>query len=69
MRFTQLTPAIAAFPELYSYYCDACGEAVKNVGPLKVIPFGRMVGNCEQHCCPGHFKRNVAYWAPFDLWE
>jgi hypothetical protein len=32
MRFTRLIPAIGAIPELYSYYCDSCGEAVTEVG-------------------------------------
>jgi hypothetical protein len=32
MRFTRLIPAIGAIPELYSYYCDSCGEALTEVG-------------------------------------
>lgn len=32
MRFTRLIPAIGSLPDLYSYYCDACGEAVTEVG-------------------------------------
>lgn len=32
MRFTRLIPAVGALPELYSYYCDRCGEAVTEAG-------------------------------------
>jgi hypothetical protein len=32
MRFTRLIPALGTIPELYSYYCDGCGEAVTEVG-------------------------------------
>ena len=32
MRFTRLIPAIGALPELYSYYCDSCGESETQVG-------------------------------------
>lgn len=32
MRFTRLIPAVGAIPELYSYYCNSCGEAVTEVG-------------------------------------
>jgi hypothetical protein len=32
MRFTRLIPAIGALPELYSYYCDGCGEAITEAG-------------------------------------
>jgi hypothetical protein len=31
MRFTHQIPAIGALPDLYSYYCDSCGEAVTEV--------------------------------------
>ena len=32
MRFTQLIPAIGGLPELYSYYCEACGELITEAG-------------------------------------
>lgn len=32
MRFTRLIPAVGSLPELYSYYCDGCSEAVTEVG-------------------------------------
>lgn len=32
MRFTRLIPALGAMPELYSYYCDPCGESVTESG-------------------------------------
>lgn len=48
MRFTRLIPAIGAIPELYSYYCDSCGEAVTEVGvpgkrrdPLRYLDIDR----------------------------
>jgi hypothetical protein len=31
MRFTPLVPGVGAMPELYSYYCARCGEAVTQV--------------------------------------
>jgi len=32
MRLTRVIPGIASVPELYSYYCDSCGEAVTEIG-------------------------------------
>lgn len=32
MAFTRLIPGIGALPDLYSYYCEACGEAVTEAG-------------------------------------
>jgi len=32
MRLTRIIPGIATLPELYSYFCDKCGEAEIEAG-------------------------------------
>ena len=61
MRFTRLIPALGAAPNLYSYYCNACGEAVTQVGGNRRDVTG-FLSKGDRAAFSGSLKKKAPVW-------